>query len=93
VSEHVIERERDAELVELGDDVLRTNVATVAERSERVFERVTALDMKAEEMDFAVAVGSTQLDARDDADAERRTRDRGFGHAGHRVVVGDGDCR
>jgi hypothetical protein len=44
--EDVIERDRDAALVQLRDDLLRANVAALAERAERIFECGGALDVR-----------------------------------------------
>ena len=88
---HGVHRHRDRQRVEAGDHLLGARPPRVAEGHELSLDQLGTFEVKAEQVDLALAVHRAQLDAGDHAHAERLTGGTRFGDPTHRVVIGQGE--
>jgi len=89
--QHLGERDRHAEGVQLVHDLLGARFARLAKRSQCVIQDGRPLNVQTEEMDLAIVIDRAELDAGNDSHAGLLTRNRGLGDTSHRIVIGQRD--
>ena len=87
LSEHRLNPDGNAQPIELLDDAFRSGATGLTHVRQRRLQSVHANDVKAEDVDLSILTHHAQLDARNDAQAEARSRVASCGHARQRVVI------
>ena len=89
--EYAVQRDGDAERIELIDHSAGTVETRGSKLPHRDLDQVEALEVKSENVYLAAVIIGAQLDARDDAQAEPLTGASGRVDAGDGVVIGERD--
>lgn len=91
--ENFIQRQRDTELIEPVHYPSRAGVSRKPQIGQSHFERPQLGEMKCEQVNFMILIVSTQLDARDHANARALRRQARGANAVYGIVIGESESR